>query len=132
MALSLTTRAGKGTPLTALEMDTNLTNIQTEVNDVLSRLIVSVNLDGTLKPGSIVLSGPTSSRPSTPPANTFYFDTDISVLLIYRGASWITASGSPGDIKTVNAASEAVALTKNPGWVAGSHPGGTVFQLIKS
>lgn len=63
-----------------------------------------------------VRSGPTSSRPSSPPTGTLYLDTDINVELIYERGQWRTASGSPGDIKYVTAATLADALTANPGW----------------
>jgi len=60
--------------------------------------------------------GVTADRPSPPIYGQQYLDTDIDVLLVYNGAAWITAAGSPGDIKFVVAATLADALTKNPGW----------------
>lgn len=62
-------------------------------------------------------SGATANRPSSATLAQMYLDTDIDVLLIYNGAAWVTASGSPGDVKYVVAATLADALTKNPGWV---------------
>ncbi len=62
--------------------------------------------------------GPTSARPATPSTGAVFFDTDINVELIYERAAWRTASGSPGDVKEVKAASVAAALTQNPGWIA--------------
>lgn len=64
-----------------------------------------------------VQNGVTSSRPSPPIMGQLYLDTDIDVLLIYTGAAWVTAAGSPGDVKEVKAATLADALLKNPGWV---------------
>jgi hypothetical protein len=64
----------------------------------------------------VIPSGGTGSRPSSPPDGTVYFDTDISVELIYYGGSWHTVSGSPGDIKFVAGTTLADVLTKNPGW----------------
>ncbi len=61
-------------------------------------------------------SGTTASRPGSATLGQTYFDTDIDVLLIFNGSAWITASGSPGDVKEVKAATLADALTKNPGW----------------
>ncbi len=61
-------------------------------------------------------SGTTAARPSSPTMGQLYRDTDIDVLLQFDGATWVTASGSPGDIKHVVAATLADALTKNPGW----------------
>jgi hypothetical protein len=62
--------------------------------------------------------GPTADRPVSPSTGAVYFDTDINVELIYERAAWRTASGSPGDVKEVKAASVAAALTQNPGWIA--------------
>lgn len=64
----------------------------------------------------IAPSGTTASRPASPTTGQLYLDTDIDVLLVYERAQWRTVSGSPGDIKFVTAASEAAALTQNPGW----------------
>lgn len=64
-----------------------------------------------------VQTGGTASRPTPPLMGQLYFDSDIDVLLIYTGAAWVTAAGSPGDVKEVKAATLADALTKNPGWV---------------
>jgi len=63
-----------------------------------------------------VQSGTTAERPSSPTMGQHYFDTDINVELIFTGAAWVTAAGSPGDVKEVKAATLADALTKNPGW----------------
>lgn len=62
-------------------------------------------------------SGTTANRPAAPTTGQFYFDTTISVLLMYNGSAWVTAAGSPGDIKYVKKATLAEALTANPGWV---------------
>lgn len=61
-------------------------------------------------------SGTTADRPSSATLGQLYYDTTIGVLLIYNGASYVTADGSPGDIKYVVSATLADALTKNPGW----------------
>lgn len=65
----------------------------------------------------IAPSGGTALRPASPIANQLYFDTDINCLLIYERSAWRTASGSPGDVKMVKAATVAIALTNNPGWI---------------
>lgn len=64
-----------------------------------------------------VPSGTTAQRPADASIGDLYYDIDISVELIYNGSSWVTASGSPGDMKHVQAATIGNALTKNPGWV---------------
>ncbi len=61
-------------------------------------------------------SGTTASRPTNPTIAQLYYDTDIRVQLMWTGAAWVTAAGSPGDIKQVVAATLADALTNNPGW----------------
>ena len=61
-------------------------------------------------------NGPTTDRPISPNTGQLFFDTDIQVLIIWNGTTWTTASGSPGDVKEVKAATLADALLKNPGW----------------
>lgn len=61
-------------------------------------------------------SGVTASRPTSATLGQMYLDTDIDVLLIFNGAAWVTAAGSPGDVKEVKAPDLATALTRNPGW----------------
>ncbi len=63
-----------------------------------------------------VPSGTTAQRPSDAALGDLYFDTDIRVELIFDGSDWVTASGSPGDMKFVQATTIMQALTNNPGW----------------
>ena len=63
-----------------------------------------------------VPSGPTASRPGGAALGDLFLDTDINVELIFNGSAWITAAGSPGDMKFVQATTLMQALTKNPGW----------------
>lgn len=63
-----------------------------------------------------VLSGNTAGRPAGV-TGLFYLDTDINCLLVYERGAWRTASGSPGDVKFVRAATIGAAITNNPGWV---------------
>ncbi len=72
-------------------------------------------------------NGGTSDRPISPDTGRLYFDTDIDVLLIYNGAAWVTAAGSPGDVKEVRATTLSDALLKNPGW---SHDTDSVGMVI--
>ena len=53
----------------------------------------------------------------TPNPYNQFFNTDINALLIYYNGTWHTVDGVPGDVKFVSAATIAVALTQNPGWV---------------
>lgn len=61
-------------------------------------------------------NGNTAGRPSPASTGQQYYDTEIEVLLIYNGTAWVTAEGSPGDIKFVAGTVLADVLTKNPGW----------------
>lgn len=63
-----------------------------------------------------VPNGTTAQRPSDAVLGDLYYDTDISVELIFNGSAWVTASGSPGDVKFVKASTIDAALTSNPGW----------------
>ncbi len=73
---------------------------------------------------NVLPSGNTSSRPINAIVGQQYYDTDIKVQLVFNGASWVTAAGSPGDVKAVKAATIDEALTKNPGWSADSDAAG--------
>lgn len=64
----------------------------------------------------VVPCGTTAERPVSPEDGTLYFDTTISVELIYYSLEWHTASGSPGDVKFVAGTVLADVLTANPGW----------------
>lgn len=65
---------------------------------------------------STVNSGTTNERPANAQVGEFYYDTDISCLLINSSSGWSTAEGSVGDIKFAHATDSATALTRNPGW----------------
>ena len=64
-----------------------------------------------------VPSGNTASRPAGAAEGDLYLDTDIGVELIFFNGAWITAAGSPGDVKFVKNATLAGALVINPGWI---------------
>lgn len=76
---------------------------------------------------SVMASGDTASRPAPALAGQTYYDTDIDVAILFNGAIWVTQAGSPGDVKSVKAATLADALTKNPGW---SHDTDSVGMVI--
>lgn len=65
---------------------------------------------------SVLPSGVTGSRPSSPSEGQQYFDTTIGVAIVYYSGQWRTLAGSPGDIKHVTGTTLADVLTKNPGW----------------
>lgn len=54
---NITTREGKGSPVTPAEMDGNLTVLQNAINGLAARLGVTLNADGTLKGNSITAAG---------------------------------------------------------------------------
>lgn len=61
-------------------------------------------------------NGPTANRPATPYDFQKYYDTDISALLWYERGAWRTVDGVRGDLKYVDADTQAQALARNPGW----------------
>lgn len=77
----------------------------------------------------IVASGDTESRPLNPQVGTLYFDTDISVLLMFERGKWRTVAGSPGDVKFVRADSAKDAIEQNPGWVEFTEAAGRVLGV---
>lgn len=72
-------------------------------------------------------SGSTADRPINALTGQLYFDTDINVMLAYERSQWRTASGSPGDVKEVKAATIEEAITNNPGWVQDTDSVGQVI-----
>jgi hypothetical protein len=65
---------------------------------------------------SLVLSGPTSNRPTGGEPFQMYYDTDIGVLIWFERTQWRTVSGVPGDVKAVAFSTLSDALRANPGW----------------
>ena len=65
---------------------------------------------------SVVMSGPTISRPASPVNFQQFYDTDQSVLIWWERGAWRTVDGVPNDIKFVATATLAAALAQNPGW----------------
>lgn len=72
-------------------------------------------------------SGPSTDRPLNPATGTQFFDTTISVALIYERGKWRTLAGSPGDIKETLASTIELALTQNPGWLQHTDSNGAVI-----
>lgn len=66
--------------------------------------------------GTILLAGPTASRPANPDNLQQFYDTDISTLIWFERGAWRTVDGVPGDVKFVTAVTLAAALSQNPGW----------------
>lgn len=65
---------------------------------------------------SVVQSGPTTARPTSPVDLQQFYDSTISVLIWWERGAWRTVSGVPGDIKVVGIAFLSDALAGNPGW----------------
>jgi len=65
---------------------------------------------------SIVQSGTTAERPTSPFNLQQYYDTTISCLIWWERGQWRTVSGVLGDVKQVWTELLSDALTQNPGW----------------
>lgn len=64
----------------------------------------------------LVLSGPTTSRPTNPVDYQQFYDTTISTLIWFERSQWRTVTGVPGDCKFVAFQTLTEALQFNPGW----------------
>lgn len=87
---TIITRAGKGSPLTNTEMDTNLTNLNT------------AKIENTSSTGSTPLAvGTTAQRDVTPSAGYIRFNSTTGQYEGYNGTSWLPvgggATGAGGD-----------------------------------
>lgn len=80
---TIVTRAGKGSPLTNTEMDTNLTNLNTAK-------IENTNSNTGSTP---VASGTEAQRDGTPSAGYFRFNTDSDKFEGYNGTAWGSVGG---------------------------------------
>lgn len=81
---------------------------------------------------STVNSGKTNERPANAQVGEFYYDTDISCLLINSSSGWSTAEGSVGDIKFAHATDSATVLTRNPGWSLYTEAAGRSLVAVDS
>ena len=134
----LTTRAGKGSPLSNNEMDANLNNL----NDY--------KVEQTSGTGSAKLpSGTTAERDATPQAGWTRFNTTLGKTETYTGTRWITGGienapvgigygpGAGGTVTQATSKSTAVTLNKPNGTIttnAGSLAAGAFvfFQFNNS
>ena len=87
---TIVTRAGKGSPLTNTEMDTNLTNLNT------------AKIENTSANGSTPLAvGTTAQRDVTPSAGYIRFNSTTGQYEGYNGTAWLPvgggATGAGGD-----------------------------------
>ena len=87
---TIVTRAGKGSPLTNTEMDTNLTNLNT------------YKIENTSATGSTPLAvGTTAERDVTPQAGYIRFNSTTGQYEGYNGTAWLPvgggATGAGGD-----------------------------------
>ena len=80
--------------------------------------VIWYEFDGTswVPFNSVVRSGSTAERPTTPTDFQQYYDNDIGVLIWWERGAWRTVSGVPGDIKFVVFETASDAQLFNPGW----------------
>lgn len=79
---TIVTRAGKGSPLTNTEMDTNLTNLNT------------AKIENTSATGSTpVAVGTTAQRDGSPAAGYFRFNSTLGKFEGYSGTAWGSVGG---------------------------------------
>ncbi len=99
---TIVTRAGKGSPLTNTEMDTNLTNLNTyklevenNLSDVDDAATSRANLEVETSPtgSTIVATGTEAERDGSPSAGYFRFNTDVDKFEGYNGTSWGSVGG---------------------------------------
>ena len=99
---TIVTRAGKGSPLTNTEMDTNLTNLNNaklenvnNLSDVSSTATSRVNLGvETGATGSTkVATGTTAQRDGSPAAGYFRFNSTLGKFEGYSGTAWGSVGG---------------------------------------
>ena len=99
---TIVTRAGKGSPLTNTEMDTNLTNLNNaklenvnNLSDVNNAATSRANLDIETSPtgSTIVATGTEAQRDGTPSAGYFRFNTDSDKFEGYNGTAWGSVGG---------------------------------------
>ena len=99
---TIVTRAGKGSPLTNNEMDTNLTNLNTyklevenNLSDVASAATSRANLGVETSPtgSTIIATGTEAQRDGTPSAGYFRFNTDVDKFEGYNGTAWGSVGG---------------------------------------
>src|SRR5882757_6473121 len=62
-------------------------------------------------------SGTFASVPTAVGVGQLYYATDISVLVIWNGAAWVTSDGAPGEVRFVRGTNITTILASYPGWV---------------
>jgi hypothetical protein len=93
---TIVTRAGKGEPLTHVEVDANFTNLNTDKAES-SAVVAKTSATGA----AAIPTGTEAQRDGTPSAGYFRFNTETTQFEGYNGTNWGSvgggATGSSGD-----------------------------------
>ena len=88
---TIVTRAGKGSPLTHVEVDANFNNLN---NDKAETSVVATKVAKTSNTGSAVIPASTqANRDGTPAAGYFRFNTTVGKFEGYSGTAWGSVGG---------------------------------------
>lgn len=88
---TIVTRAGKGSPLTHVEVDANFTNLNA---DKAETSVVATKVAKTSDTGSAVIPASTqANRDGSPAAGYFRFNTDLGKFEGYSGSAWGSVGG---------------------------------------
>jgi hypothetical protein len=100
------------------------------VGGVVQPKAINLNLNGTeWVPIGTPRSGTFASAPTEAADWALYYATDLQVMCVWNGSSWVTQDGVIGDAKFVTWSTRYDALRHNPGWeVLWDGPAGSVVS----
>lgn len=117
---SITTRSGKGSPLTNAEVDANFTNL----NDK------KVEKDADTGAAFIPV-GTEAQRPGTPSAGMFRFNDDTDQFEGYNGTEWgaIAGGGAATTLTVINRATSSISVPLTNGFLAITNRAGSTVNV---